>query len=264
MSEYQYYEFRAVDRPLSAADQRALRVISTRADITAHSFVNSYEWGDFKGDPAELMERWFDLHLYLANWGTRRLMIRLPRRGKGLGLDRFLHPGGPAELRAAGANLVLDIERDDVELDDVDDVDDGAGWLASLGQLRADILQGDLRVFHLIAAEVGVVGEEEREPMPGIAPSSGALAAFAAFFHRSGVDGGSRRAGGGATDAGCPADPCGGAARRAGACGGRGGRGRTPAAHRAAGGGAPGAPHGSGRARAGRLAAGRSGDRLAQ
>ena len=29
---------------------------------------------------ATLMERWFDLHLYLANWGTRRLMMRLPKR----------------------------------------------------------------------------------------------------------------------------------------------------------------------------------------
>ena len=62
MSEYQYYEFQAIDRPLGEADRKALRDISTRARITATSFVNSYEWGDFKGDPAKLMERWFDLH----------------------------------------------------------------------------------------------------------------------------------------------------------------------------------------------------------
>lgn len=78
MSEYQYYEFQAIDRPLSEADRQALRDLSTRARITAISFTNSYEWGDFKGDPAKLMERWFDLHLYLTNWGSRRLMIRLP------------------------------------------------------------------------------------------------------------------------------------------------------------------------------------------
>jgi hypothetical protein len=78
MSEYQYYEFQAVDRPLSETDREALRDLSTRARITATSFTNSYEWGDFRGDPAKLMERWFDLHLYFANWGSRRLMIRLP------------------------------------------------------------------------------------------------------------------------------------------------------------------------------------------
>ena len=63
-------------RPLSDADRQALRELSTRARITATSFTNSYEWGDFKGDSAKLVERWFDLHLYVANWGSRRLMIR--------------------------------------------------------------------------------------------------------------------------------------------------------------------------------------------
>jgi hypothetical protein len=80
MSEYQYYEFIAIDRPLSEVDRRELRKLSTRARITATTFANSYGWGDFKGDPAELMRRWFDLHLYLANWGSRRLMISF-RRG---------------------------------------------------------------------------------------------------------------------------------------------------------------------------------------
>ena len=67
MSEYQYFEFQAIDRPLSQTDREALRDLSTRARITATSFTNSYEWGNFKGDPAKLVERWFDLHLYLAN-----------------------------------------------------------------------------------------------------------------------------------------------------------------------------------------------------
>src|SRR5271156_5175476 len=80
MSEYQYYEFQAIDRPLSGADQEALRALSTRARISATSFTNSYEWGAFKGDPARLMENWFELHLYLSNWGSRRLMIRWPAR----------------------------------------------------------------------------------------------------------------------------------------------------------------------------------------
>jgi hypothetical protein len=77
MSEYQYYEFQAIDRPLDRAAQEALRSISSRARITATSFTNHYEWGDLKGDPRKFMERWFDLHLYLANWSTRRLMLRV-------------------------------------------------------------------------------------------------------------------------------------------------------------------------------------------
>ena len=46
MSEYQYYEFQAVDRPLTAKEMAELRSFSTRARITPTSFVNDYSWGD--------------------------------------------------------------------------------------------------------------------------------------------------------------------------------------------------------------------------
>ena len=78
MSEYQYYEFQAVDRPLSRDELAAVRALSTRATITPTRFVNEYQWGDFKGDPLTLMARYYDAHLYFANWGTHRLMLRLP------------------------------------------------------------------------------------------------------------------------------------------------------------------------------------------
>jgi hypothetical protein len=148
MSEYQYFEFQAIDRPLSQADREALRDLSTRARITATSFTNSYEWGDFKGDPAKLMERWFDLHLYLANWGSRRLMIRLPARmvNRDL-LDAFLGEVDCAGLTVTGENLILDIVRDEVESEDMED---GSGWLAALTPLRAEVLAGDLRLFYFL------------------------------------------------------------------------------------------------------------------
>src|SRR4051812_10442678 len=79
MSEYQYYEFRALDRPLSDREQKELRALSTRAEITAHSLTNEYSFGSFRGDPMKLMEKYFDVFLYVANWGTHRVMFRLPR-----------------------------------------------------------------------------------------------------------------------------------------------------------------------------------------
>jgi hypothetical protein len=78
VSEYQYYEFLAIDRPLTEAEQGEIRSLSTRARITATGFVNEYQWGGFKGDPNLLMERYYDAHLYVANWGTHRVMFRLP------------------------------------------------------------------------------------------------------------------------------------------------------------------------------------------
>jgi hypothetical protein len=183
MSEYQYFEFQAIDRPLSEADRQALRDISTRARITATSFTNSYEWGDFKGDPAKLMERWFDLHLYLANWGSRRLMIRLPTRMVNRRfLDAFLGEVDCASLRASGENLILDISCDEVEFEDWDD---GSGWLAALAPLRAEVLGGDLRLFYLLwltAVQAEVFEADQPEPMPGIGPMSACLEAFAEFF----------------------------------------------------------------------------------
>jgi hypothetical protein len=80
VSEYLYYEFRAVDRPLTQREIRELRALSTRAEITATSFVNTYEWGDFKGAPHTLMEKYFDPFIYTANSCLFQLALRLPRR----------------------------------------------------------------------------------------------------------------------------------------------------------------------------------------
>lgn len=85
MSEYQYYEFQAVDRPLTAKQMGKLRRISTRAEISPHRFTNVYNFGDFKGDPVKLMARYYDAFLYLADWGTpsaapRRRAVELLER----------------------------------------------------------------------------------------------------------------------------------------------------------------------------------------
>ena len=78
MSEYQYYEFQAIDRPLTRKEMEELRSYSTRARITPASFINEYSWGNFKGNAELWMERYFDAFLYLANWGSRVLELRLP------------------------------------------------------------------------------------------------------------------------------------------------------------------------------------------
>ena len=80
MSEYQYYEFQAIDRPLNKKEMDELRSFSTRARISPTSFVNDYSWGSFKGDEDKWMERYFDAYLYLANWGTHVFKLRLPAK----------------------------------------------------------------------------------------------------------------------------------------------------------------------------------------
>lgn len=184
MSEYQYYEFLAVDRPLDRAAQEALRSISSRARITATSFINQYEWGDLKGDPREFVEQWFDLHLYFTNWGARRLMIRIPRRlVDPADIKPFLGELDWVEVWISGDKVIVDIFREEVELDD--DLDDGSGWLATLAPLRADVLSGDLRLFYLLwlaAVQDDLVSDDQVEPLPGIGPLTGTLEEFADFF----------------------------------------------------------------------------------
>ena len=80
MSEYQYYEFQTVDRRLNEKEMRELRAYSSRARITPTSFVNEYSFGNFKGDPDTWMEKYFDAFLYVANWGTHELQVRVPAR----------------------------------------------------------------------------------------------------------------------------------------------------------------------------------------
>jgi hypothetical protein len=48
-------------------------------------FTNEYHYGDFHGNAEEMLRHGYDAHLHYANFGIRRLMIRLPA---GLPCDR--------------------------------------------------------------------------------------------------------------------------------------------------------------------------------
>jgi hypothetical protein len=111
MSEYQYYEFLALDRPLDDRQQAEVRSLSTRASITATSFINEYHWGNFRGDPNRMMERYYDAHLYLTNWGTHRIMLRLPGELLDIDIDVVEDHcvGDQVTVWATGEFLVLDM-----------------------------------------------------------------------------------------------------------------------------------------------------------
>src|SRR5436189_1734400 len=147
MSEYQYYEFQAVDRPLTEREKREVRAYSSRATITSTRFVNHYNWGDFKGNPSAWIEKYFDAFLYLANWGTHRLMLRVPARALDLKTARLYCTGESASARAKRGFTILEFYSDDEERSDWDD--DGSGWLSSLLPVRADVAAGDYRALSL-------------------------------------------------------------------------------------------------------------------
>ena len=163
MSEYQYYDFKTIDRALTDVEMDALRSISTRAAITPSSFTNRYEWGDLKADPLELLEKYFDAFVYLANWGTRRFWIRLPAACVDETQLATMLPGDAAWMRRAEEHLIIGFDSEA----DLDDFDDGTGWMGSLVSLRSDLLRDDFRCLYLgwlLSVQNGELAEEEVEP----------------------------------------------------------------------------------------------------
>ena len=183
MSEYQYYEFKAVDKPLSEKDMQALRNLSTRARITPTSFVNEYNWGDFKGNPLKLVEKYFDAFLYVANWGTHWFMIKVPRHLADINRINQYCTGESVFIHEKGDNLIFEFtsQTDDYEWEE------GAGWLSSLISLRADIINGDYRALYLawlFCAQMEEMEDDEPEPPvpPNLADLNAPLQSFVDFM----------------------------------------------------------------------------------
>jgi hypothetical protein len=164
MSEYQYYEFLAVDRALNERQLAELRALSTRARITPTSFINTYEWGNFRSDPRKLIERYFDAFLYLANWNTRQLMIRLPKRLLEIETAATFCTGESATAWVTGEHVVVDLTS---QIDEGDVDEDGDGRLASIIPVRADVAAGDLRALYLewlLCVQAGELADDDLEP----------------------------------------------------------------------------------------------------
>jgi hypothetical protein len=146
MSEYQYYEFLAVDRPLTAAEQAEVRQLSTRARITATSFTNEYHWGDFRGDPHLMMARYYDAHLYLANWGTHQIMLRLPRALLSPEVAGQYCVDGRVGVSVTSESVILVLVSEDDSGEWVDGAEDS---LSAIVGVRSELAAGDFRSLYL-------------------------------------------------------------------------------------------------------------------
>jgi hypothetical protein len=113
--------------------------------ITSTSFTNHYEWGDLKANPLKFLEKYFDTFVYVANWGTREFYLRLPQELIDYESFRTMLPGEAVQVRKAGNFVIVAFERES----ELDDWDDGTGWMGSLMSLRGDLLRGDFRCLYL-------------------------------------------------------------------------------------------------------------------
>jgi hypothetical protein len=191
MSEYQYYEWQTVDRTLTPEEKTAISKLSSHIDVTSSQAVVTYNWGDFKHDPRQVLARYFDAHFYLANWGTLRLMFRFP---VGLLDEAAIEPYCVDEcisFEKLGDHHILDLDFNP---------EDG-GWtetecsLSSFIHLRDDLIQGDYRLLYLAWLKAvtlyGLPGEDDdfvdldelEPPVPaGLKELSPPLKRFAQVF----------------------------------------------------------------------------------
>lgn len=184
MSEYQYYEFQAIDRPLTAEELSEIQSYSTRARITPTSFVNEYSWGSFKGNQDAWMEKYFDAFLYLANWGAHVLKLRLPARLLDAATAKGYCGGDSAFARERDGKVILSFKSEEEE---GCDWVDGGGRLASLVSIRAELARGDLRALYLgwlLRAQTGELDDGDMEPPvpPGLQQLSAPLESLAEFL----------------------------------------------------------------------------------
>jgi hypothetical protein len=190
MSEYQYYEFLAIDKPLTATEKSAIGQLSSRVKPTASSASFTYSYGDFPGNEIEVLAKYFDMMYYIANWGTQQLAFRFP---KALIDIKAIEPycvEDAISLEFSGGWAILNWKFYN---------EDGFGWieedqniLADLARLRQEILQQDYRGLYLAwlktltssGDDVGEIDPSELEPPvpPGLAQLSAAQTAFVNTF----------------------------------------------------------------------------------
>ncbi len=187
MSEYQYYEFLAIDRPLSEKELDAVRSTSSRASITPNSFTNVYHWGSFKGDPLNLMRRYYDAQVYMANWMSATFMLKVPKNAIPEKMTRAVSEKYILDFDETAEHWIITWNLSDSENDDRFGMEDGTGWMVRLIPIRDELMRGDYRSLYigwLAAVSQGAVDDEAEEPFlpAGLGTLTAAQQALADFI----------------------------------------------------------------------------------
>jgi len=150
MSEYQYYEFAAIDGPISDEGMRYARGCSTRASVSRMRWQNTYTFGDFHGS-VETLLKYYDAHFYIANWGSVRLGLALPNGALPTEAIRpYLRKGRPYEntlkVKEIGDRCIVWWNRNQEE---GWGWTDGEGLIDELMGIREELMRGDYRALFL-------------------------------------------------------------------------------------------------------------------
>lgn len=145
--------------------------------------------GGLRADPRQLIERYFDAFLYLSNWGTHRVMLRLPTALLSAETAARYCVGDAASAWQAGEHTIVDLVAEDENGTFEEDwsYGGGEGRLACVIPARADLLAGDTRLLYLawlLCVQAGEVPDDVVEPAvpPNLDSLNGSLQSAATFL----------------------------------------------------------------------------------
>jgi hypothetical protein len=187
MSEFQYYEFRTVDRQLTFQEIEEIRKLSSRTSVTSNRAIFTYSFGDFRGNSDDVLAKCFDAFLYVSNFSTKRLGFRLPTR---LFKTQYLCPYEyeyVVEIEPYADHTIVTLHFDDDEGGGWIDEEDCSTLLDELLPLRQSLLLGDPRVLYitLLANQNRLEIEKYIQSLsipPNLKNLTPALQAFVEFF----------------------------------------------------------------------------------
>lgn len=184
MSEYQYYEFQAIDRPLTVEEQQAVSKLSSRVAPHPRRAVFTYSYSSFPGRAIDILARYYDAHFHIANWGSVHLIFRFPQslidtqHFAPYYMDEYVTHQTREEYVVLAMKIFSEEGFGWIE---------GEGYLDRLLALRDDILRQDYRALYLAwlaAVRLEDTADDLREPPvpPGLKELTPALSAFIEVF----------------------------------------------------------------------------------
>lgn len=169
--EYQYYEFQAIDRPLTKAEQDYVQSLSSRVKPTATRAIFTYSYADFHGSSLSVLGKCFDAMLYMANWGSYQLAFRFPKSAVNVPALESYCIDNIIEISIAEEYVILNIEIQEEESGGW--IEENNNWLSALIPLRQAIIQGDYRALYLAWLQAAAVSEylEDDAQEPPVPPN---------------------------------------------------------------------------------------------
>lgn len=150
MSGFEMHRFRAIDNPLSKAEQEEIDSWSSRFSSTSVGVTYIYHYGSFKKDPHKIFHKYFDAMLYVDSWGTKQLMFRFPKN-RVVYKDLLQY-----EVRQGENHQTFTRKGDYIVMELYWNEEEGGGWmeeedylLDSLIGLRAEILKGNFGALYM-------------------------------------------------------------------------------------------------------------------